>query len=107
MEPCRGLYDDQIYSTPSDPILMNRVGTCSRFKLVLVHAESDQTMPWHETEALFQSTLRAAKDASPNEDGLKSLEVVDLGEAGRQEVWQSNSRSISKTIAKHGGTYSS
>lgn len=107
MEPSRGLYDDQIYSTPSDPILMNRVGTCSRFKLVLVHAESDQTMPWHETEALFQSTLRAAKDASPNEDGLKSLEVVDLGEAGRQEVWQSNSRSISKTIAKHGGTYSS
>jgi hypothetical protein len=64
-------------------------------------------MPWHETESLFQSTLRAAKDASPNEDNLKSLEVVDLGEAGRQEVWQSNSRSISKTIAKHGGTYSS
>jgi hypothetical protein len=60
-------------------------------------------MPWHETESLFQSTLRAAKDASPNEDNLKSLEVVDLGEAGRQEVWQSNSRSISKTIAKHGG----
>ncbi|KAI4679436.1 uncharacterized protein J4E84_008469 [Alternaria hordeiaustralica] len=89
----------------SDDRLATMARTCSRFKLVLVHAESDQTMPWHETEALFQSTLRAAKDASPNEDGLKSLEVVDLGEAGRQEVWQSNSRSISKTIAKHGGTY--
>jgi len=87
----------------SDDRLATMARTCSRFKLVLVHAESDQTMPWHETEALFQSTLRAAKDASPNEDGLKSLEVVDLGEAGRQEVWQSNSRSISKTIAKHGG----
>ncbi|KAF7678996.1 sugar transporter stl1 [Alternaria burnsii] len=99
--------DVQISSDPSVPILMTWPGTCSRFKLVLVHAESDQTMPWHETESLFQSTLRAAKDASPNEDNLKSLEVVDLGEAGRQEVWQSNSRSISKTIAKHGGTYSS
>ena len=99
--------DIQISSDPSVPILMTWPGTCSRFKLVLVHAESDQTMPWHETESLFQSTLRAAKDASPNEDNLKSLEVVDLGEAGRQEVWQSNSRSISKTIAKHGGTYSS
>jgi abhydrolase domain-containing protein 12 len=62
-------------------------------------------MPWHETEALFQSTLRAAKDTSPNEDNIKSLEVVDLGEAGRHEVWQSSSRTISKTIAKHGGTY--
>ncbi|CAN9382922.1 unnamed protein product [Alternaria alternata] len=91
----------------SDDRLATMARTCSRFKLVLVHAESDQTMPWHETESLFQSTLRAAKDASPNEDNLKSLEVVDLGEAGRQEVWQSNSRSISKTIAKHGGTYSS
>ena len=81
---------------------MIRVGTCSRFKLVLVHAQSDQTMPWHETESLFQSTLRAAKD----DDDLKGIEIVDLGEAGRQEIWRSNSRSISKTIAKHGGTYS-
>ncbi|KAL1795995.1 hypothetical protein ACET3X_006219 [Alternaria dauci] len=87
----------------SDDRLATMARTCSRFNLVLIHAESDQTMPWHETESLFQSTLRAAKDASPNEDNLKSLEVVDLGEAGRQEVWQSNSRSISKTIAKHGG----
>lgn len=84
---------------------MTTLGTCSRFKLVLVHAESDQTMPWHETEALFQSTLRAAQDASLSDDNLKGLEVVDLGEAGRQEVWKSDSRSISKTIAKHGGTY--
>jgi hypothetical protein len=72
---------------------------------VLVHAESDRTMPWHQTESLFQSTLRAAKDTSPNDQGLKELQVVDLGEAGRQEIWQSNTRSISKTIAKHGGTY--
>jgi hypothetical protein len=81
-------------------------GTCSRFHLVLVHAENDDTMPWNETESLFLSTLRAAKDASPNDDDLKNLQVVDLGEAGRQEVWQSSTRSISKTIAKHGGTYS-
>jgi hypothetical protein len=64
-------------------------------------------MPWHETEALFQSTLRAAKDTSPNEGNVKRLEAVDLGEAGRHEVWQSHSRTISKTIAKHGGTYPS
>lgn len=62
-------------------------------------------MPWHETEALFQSTLRAAKDASPDDENFKAVEVVDLGEAGRREIWRSDSRSISKTIAKHGGTY--
>ncbi|KAE8854258.1 hypothetical protein PTNB73_01431 [Pyrenophora teres f. teres] len=91
----------------SDDRLATMARTCSRFKLVLVHAQSDSTMPWHETEALFQSTLRAAKDASPGNDDdddlLKGIEIVDLGEAGRQEIWRSNSRSISKTIAKHGG----
>jgi abhydrolase domain-containing protein 12 len=68
-----------------------------------VHAENDGTMPWYETESLYESTLRAAKDACPNGESLKGLQVVDLGEAGRQEVWQSSTRSISKTIAKHGG----
>ncbi|KAF7447130.1 alpha/beta-hydrolase [Pyrenophora tritici-repentis] len=92
----------------SDNRLATLARTCSRFKLVLVHAQSDSTMPWHETEALFQSTLRAAKDTSPGNDSdgdgdLKDIEVVDLGEAGRQEIWRSNSCSISKTIAKHGG----
>lgn len=70
-----------------------------------MHAESDSTMPWHETEALFHSTLRAAKDASPDDESFKEVEVVDLGKAGRREIWRSDSRSISKTIAKHGGTY--
>jgi hypothetical protein len=64
-------------------------------------------MPYHETETLFQSTLQAARDSSHDDDNdTKDLQVVDLGEAGRQEVWQSKSRTmISKTIAKHGGTY--
>ncbi|USP75433.1 hypothetical protein yc1106_02707 [Curvularia clavata] len=78
---------------------------CLRFNLVFVHAESDSTMPWHETEALFQSTLRAAKESSSHDDSFKGGGVVDLGEAGRREIWQSDSRRISKTIAKHGGTY--
>ena len=83
-----------------------RVGTCSRFQLVLVHAEDDTTMPWQETEALFQSTIRAATDAcQPNSALSKEIQVVDLGEAGRQEVFQRGTCSISKTIAKHGGTY--
>lgn len=74
-----------------------------------MHAQSDYTMPWHETEALFQSTLRAARDAGADagDESAKDVQVVDLGEAGRQETWQSGSyRRISKTIAKHGGTYS-
>jgi hypothetical protein len=69
-----------------------------------VHAENDTTMPWAETEALFKSTLKAAIEVtSPHEGIPKDLKVVDLGEAGRQEVWQSGSRCIQKTIAKHGG----
>ncbi|KAF1838965.1 alpha/beta-hydrolase [Decorospora gaudefroyi] len=90
----------------SDDRLAEMARACSRFHLVLVHAESDQTMPWHETEALFQSTLRAAKHACSDDDSVQCPQVIDLGEAGRQEFWQSQSRNISKTIAKHGGTYS-
>ncbi|EOA87707.1 uncharacterized protein SETTUDRAFT_160947 [Exserohilum turcica Et28A] len=89
----------------TDRRLAELARTCSRFNLVLVHAQSDYTMPWHETEALFQSTLRAARDAGADagDESAKDVQVVDLGEAGRQETWQSGSyRRISKTIAKHG-----
>jgi abhydrolase domain-containing protein 12 len=61
-------------------------------------------MPWVETEELFKSTLKAAMEAASPRDGIpKNIKVVDLGEAGRQEVWQSGSKCIQKTIAKHGG----
>jgi abhydrolase domain-containing protein 12 len=71
---------------------------------VFVHAENDTTMPWVETESLFKSTLQAAIGASSRQDDMpREVKVVDLGEAGRQEVWQSGSRCIQKTIAKHGG----
>jgi abhydrolase domain-containing protein 12 len=79
-------------------------GRCSRLKLVFVHAENDTTMPWVETEELFKSTLKAAVEVTSPHDGIpKDLKVVDLGEAGRQEVWQTGSKCIQKTIAKHGG----
>jgi hypothetical protein len=61
-------------------------------------------MPWVETESLFKSTLRAAIGVTSPQSGIpEALNVVDLGEAGRQEVWQSGSKCIQKTIAKHGG----
>jgi hypothetical protein len=79
-------------------------GTYSRLQLVFVHAENDTTMPWVETESLFKSTLQAAIESTSPDEGIpKDLRVVDLGEAGRLEVWQSGSRCIQKTIAKHGG----
>ncbi|CAO2653542.1 Nn.00g029530.m01.CDS01 [Neocucurbitaria sp. VM-36] len=91
----------------TDDRLAQITRTCSRFQLVLVHAEDDQTMPWNQTDELFKCTLEAANEnASNNEvEAGKDRRVLDLGEAGRQEVWQNGSRSISMTIAKHGGTY--
>ena len=71
---------------------------CERLRLVLVHAENDGTMPWDQTEELFKSTMRAATEEMDPE-----VKTVDLGEAGKQEVWRQGSRSISKLIAKHGG----
>jgi hypothetical protein len=85
-------------------MLITETGSCSRLQLVFVHAENDTTMPWAETEALFKSTLKAAVEVTSSLDGPpKDLKVIDLGEAGRQEVWHSGSKCIQKTIAKHGG----
>jgi abhydrolase domain-containing protein 12 len=80
------------------------IGSCARLQLVFVHAENDTTMPWVETETLFKLTHNAALESISPFDGVpKNLKVVDLGEAGRQEVWQFGSKCIQKTIAKHGG----
>jgi abhydrolase domain-containing protein 12 len=81
--------------------LMRRaLSRCENLQLLLVHAEDDGTMPWDQTEELFKTTLRAATEAvGPN------VKVVDLGEAGKQEVWRQGARSISKLIAKHGGKW--
>ncbi|KAH7371164.1 Alpha/Beta hydrolase protein [Pyrenochaeta sp. MPI-SDFR-AT-0127] len=85
----------------SDNRLAAMARTCSRLQLVLVHAEDDTTMPWRETEALFKTAIGAAEHAGP--DNAQEPNIIDLGEAGRQEIWQRGTRSISKTIAKHGG----
>ncbi|KAH3911631.1 hypothetical protein HBI56_141300 [Parastagonospora nodorum] len=88
----------------SDDRLAELARTCSGLQIVFMHAENDTTMPWVETESLFKSTLQAAVEGASPYGGIpKDLKVVDLGEAGRQEVWQCGTRCIQKTIAKHGG----
>ncbi|KAF2635534.1 alpha/beta-hydrolase [Massarina eburnea CBS 473.64] len=69
-----------------------------KMTLTLVHAQDDGTLPWNMTEELFALTLKAATNGEEPE-----LKTIDLGEAGRQEIWKDGSRSISKLIAKHGG----
>jgi abhydrolase domain-containing protein 12 len=60
-------------------------------------------MPWDQTEELFRSTLRAASEAMGPNEGAPVHRVINLGEAGRQEIWQAGSIQIDKLIAKHGG----
>ncbi|CAI6229706.1 unnamed protein product [Periconia digitata] len=70
---------------------------CNTFRLTLVHAQDDGTMPWRQTEQLFASTLQAATS-----DAVPDVRTIDLGEAGKQEIWEEGGKSISKLIAKHG-----
>ncbi|KAF9729240.1 hypothetical protein PMIN06_000139 [Paraphaeosphaeria minitans] len=81
----------------TDQKLASLAKQCENLQLLLVHAENDGTMPWDQTEELFKLTLRAATD-----DMGPNREVVDLGEAGKQEVWRQGNRIIKKLIAKHG-----
>ena len=85
----------------TDQRLRELVNQCDRFNLTLIHAENDGTLPWDMTEELFALTL---KSAIGEETDVK-LNIVDLGEAGRQETWSDGKKSISKLIAKHGGEY--
>jgi abhydrolase domain-containing protein 12 len=71
---------------------------CEKLQLSLVHSEDDGTMPWNQTEQLFASSLKSATNGAQ-----PVLKTVDLGEAGRQDVWREGNKSISKLIAKHGG----
>ncbi|KAF2108853.1 Alpha/Beta hydrolase protein [Lophiotrema nucula] len=76
----------------------------SKFRLVVVHAEDDLVMPWNMTQQLFQSTLKAAMLDDVSElEAAEKVRTIDLGEAGKQEIWKSGAVSISKLIAKHGG----
>jgi pimeloyl-ACP methyl ester carboxylesterase len=103
----------------TDRRLMSLVRESSKFRVVLVHAEDDATMPWDQTEELFKAALRAADEGSgegragqevtppPTEPtthyaAKKGSKNINLGEAGRQEIWRSDNLSISKLIAKHG-----
>lgn len=71
-----------------------------RLRLTLVHARDDGTMPWVQTEALFEAVLGVVAG-----EGEPDLKVVDLGEAGVQEVWEGDGKSVSKLIARHGGEW--
>lgn len=77
---------------------------------MFVHAENDGTMPWSQTEALCRSTVAAATEPSTDDDAWGELtpkyEVVDLGEAGTQHIWQIGAARIVKLVAKHGGKQS-
>ncbi|KAJ4985074.1 abhydrolase domain-containing protein [Stagonosporopsis vannaccii] len=80
--------------------------TCSKLRLVFIHAEDDGTMPWDQTEELVASTLKAATEPNADDDASTAptpkYEVVDLGEAGMQEIWETRTARIEKIIAKHG-----
>lgn len=82
----------------TDQRLASLAKQCETLQLVLVHAESDGTMPWDQTEELFKSTLKAATEGVD-----PRVASVDLGEAGKQQIWRARNRRVSKLIAKHGG----
>jgi len=61
-------------------------------------------MPWLETETLFSSTIKAATETTRPDSSVElDLRVVDMGEAGRQEIWRRGSHCITRVITKHGG----
>ncbi|KAF2187941.1 alpha/beta-hydrolase [Zopfia rhizophila CBS 207.26] len=88
----------------TDERLADIMRKSSKFKLVLIHAKDDMTMPWRQTEELFKWALRGALGEALTEAQIaEKVDVLDLGEAGWQEVWKSGEKMASKLIMRHGG----
>lgn len=88
----------------TDQRLATIVQRSSNFRLVIVHAQDDSTMPFDQSEELFKKTVDSVAGSS-GWGAASHRKRINLGEAGAQEVCTSESAIISKLIAKHGGEY--
>ena len=83
--------------------LVDLVKQSTKFRIVLLHATSDNVIPYRYTEALFSRLVGVAADNGFSERIENCTVKVDLEEGGYTSTWTSDQNLIQKRIVKYGG----
>lgn len=84
--------------------LASLVKNSHNLRLTLIHATSDNVIPWVQTEQLFYLAVSAAENEGlPPQAVDERKATVDLGEGGWFHSWETDEKLIREVIVKHGG----
>ncbi|OCL11716.1 alpha/beta-hydrolase [Glonium stellatum] len=84
--------------------LADLVQKSNRIHLTLLHATSDNVIPFEQTAELFYRAVEASSELGLTRDEIDNKKsTIDLGEGGYIETWASGNKIIQKEIVKHGG----
>ena len=84
--------------------LTSLVKKCDNLRLTLVHAISDDVIPWTQTEQLFYLAVGAVENEGlPPQAVDERKTTVDLGEGGWVHSWETDQKLIREVVVKHGG----
>jgi abhydrolase domain-containing protein 12 len=76
-----------------------------KYRIVLIHAEDDSSIPWHHTSTLFQNAASATGEeeiGSAEMNTWRSGSSQDIGAAGSVAHWRTEHGTISEYILKYG-----
>ena len=74
------------------------IAKTTTLKLTLVHATSDDVIPYRMTDTLCETILDCLKD-----HGIDSETKIDLCEGGTVTEWKSGQRRVRRVILRYGG----
>ena len=75
------------------------------YRITLIHAEDDSSIPWHHTSTLFWSAANATSAAGVGSAEMSTWrldETQDIGAAGRVAHWHTEHGRVSEHITKYG-----
>ena len=82
------------------------VNASNRLRLTFFAAESDEVIPYENTENLFYATvcdISGTKNTRSRID--KSCQQLDLGEGGSVQEWIQDGKHVRKVVVRYGGMY--
>jgi abhydrolase domain-containing protein 12 len=76
-----------------------------KYRITLIHAEDDLSIPWQHTSTLFSHAVNATSDSGVEDSRVRSWKLEegqDLGAAGRVAHWRTDHGVVSEYILRYG-----
>lgn len=77
----------------------------NKYRIILIHAEDDNSIPWHHTSTLFSQAVNATSTCGIEDSRVRSWKLdegQDIGAAGRVAHWRTEQGVISEYILRYG-----